>query len=381
MLTLVVFILILSLLVLVHEFGHYIVAKIFGVRVEEFGLGLPPRLFGKKIGETDYTLNVLPFGGFVKLTGEDAVIEDETACNAVTKDPKNFMSKNPIQRLLILCAGVFMNLVLALFLSYLFLAGNQFKTLNIPVFFDYHFQFGTPRVTSTMVSGFKDDGPAELAGVQLGEVIVEIDGKAIYSVDDIKQSLKDKTGNQVSVTLLNKQSEIEQRVRTVSVMPSVDDAGVPILGVYLTRVVVIEYNNKVLAGPMHAYNMLAYSTELLGKFISMSMQQRSLEPVSSGVVGPVGIYSVIGSILDYSGSSIMLNLLNFVSLMSLSLAFLNIMPLPALDGGRVFFIFAEMLLGKRVNPHFEVAVHKIGMVLLLGLLLVISIKDVFVFLF
>src|SRR5689334_5502823 len=109
--TLIVFILILSVLVLVHEFGHFIVAKKLGIRVEEFGLGIPPRLIGKKIGETTYSLNLLPFGGFVRVTGED--LEDGTPNDAALTDPRSFSSRPASQRIAVLVAGVFMNMVLA----------------------------------------------------------------------------------------------------------------------------------------------------------------------------------------------------------------------------------------------------------------------------
>ena len=126
--TLLIFILILSLLVLIHEFGHFITAKKSGVRVEEFGLGLPPRIWGKQLGETLYSLNWLPFGGFVKLTGED---DDGNGLN----DEKSFSSKKPSRRALILTAGVLMNFILGIFLYYVFLISNGFKSFYLPLIF------------------------------------------------------------------------------------------------------------------------------------------------------------------------------------------------------------------------------------------------------
>src|SRR3989344_3833234 len=128
--TLLIFIIILSVLVLVHEFGHFIVAKKNGIRVEEFGLGLPPRVFGRKIGETVYSFNLLPFGGFVKLTGED---DTEVTSKS---DPKSFVSKSPRVRAAILVAGVTMNLILAVVVFQFVLASNNYKTLYLPLFFD-----------------------------------------------------------------------------------------------------------------------------------------------------------------------------------------------------------------------------------------------------
>ena len=153
MMTLILFIIILSALVLIHEFGHYYVAKKTGVRVEEFGIGIPPRLFGKKIGETIYSVNLLPFGGFVRLSGEDGVDEDHL--EEAISDPENFLSKTPLQRAGIVVAGIVMNALLAVVLYYFFFFFTGFKSLTIPNMFDYEFKFGHVEQINTVVFGFK----------------------------------------------------------------------------------------------------------------------------------------------------------------------------------------------------------------------------------
>jgi regulator of sigma E protease len=373
MFTLLVFLLILSLLILVHELGHFLVARKNGVRVEEFGLGLPPRVFGKKIGETIYSLNLLPFGGFVKLSGEDeSEIDSEQPA-----DPRSFISKTPLQRALILVAGVFMNFMLAVVLYYTFFFMTGFKTLTLPLLFDYQFKYGQVNATHTVVAGFSEDSPLEMAGAEPGEAVLRIDGMAVNSLEELRNVLADKAGQEVNVVLtdLRTTDEVE---RVLTVVPQANEEGQGILGIFLGSAANLSYEGteRVFAGFLHTYNMLSYTRHVLGQLIGLSVSEGSIAPVSEGVAGPVGIYSVVGAILNYGGPQAYLGLIDFIALMSLSLAFLNIMPFPALDGGRLVFVFIEMIVGKRVKPSIEVAIHKWGIALLLGLIVLITIKDV-----
>jgi len=374
MLTLVIFILILSVLVLVHEFGHFIVAKKSGVKVEEFGLGIPPKLIGKKIGETIYSLNLLPFGGFVRLLGED---DTEVVSSS---DSRNFASKTPFQRIAILVAGVTMNTLLGMLLFYIILISNGFKSLNLPLIFDYKFRFGEQIATNTVVMSFMEGSAAEAGGTNSGDDVLEINDQPVYNVSDIRAFLKDKVGQKVKVLVKDMRDNSNLSIRTVYLTPTADEKGDGILGAYLTKSIVLSYQHpveKLLAGPLHAYNMVAYSVNSFKKLIGLSVVEKSVEPVSAGIAGPVGIYKVVGGILDYTKGSVVLSLLDLIALMSVSLALLNIMPFPALDGGRVFFIVIEKLRGgKKVNPSFEANVHKWGMLLLLGLIVLITIKDI-----
>ncbi len=168
--------------------------------------------------------------------------------------------------------------------------------------------------------------------------------------------------------------------KIITIVPKSDTAGAGILGIYLGKSVYLSYDTaaqKLLSGPMHAYNMLSYSAKTFKMLILLSVQEKSAAPVSEGVSGPVGIYSVIGSILGQGGKRVILSLVDLTPLMSLSLAFLNIMPFPALDGGRAFFVVLEILRkGRKVSAVFEANVHKWGMILLLGFILLITLKDV-----
>lgn len=373
MLALLIFILILSVLVLIHEFGHFFVAKKMGVRVDEFGYGIPPRLWGKKIGDTVYSINALPFGGFVKLAGED---EGEVADKT---DSRNFANKKPWQRLAILLAGVTMNLLLAVVVFYAFFAVNNFKTSSLPLLYDYNFKYGNVIRNNTVIFGFEKDSSAQKAGVELGESILEINGTRVFNVYDVRYQIKDKGGKDIWVKFLDTK-RTNPAIREVKIVPTKDSNGAGFLGVALATSVNIDYGgslgSKLTSGIQHAVNVLSYSLSTFSQLISSSVAQKSVEPVSAGVSGPVGIFSIVGVILKYKGVDAVLGLLDFTAILSLSLAFMNILPIPALDGGRAVFVVFEGLTRKKVNPKFEANLHKWGMVALLALTFVITAKDI-----
>ncbi|MBU0649911.1 site-2 protease family protein [Patescibacteria group bacterium] len=373
MMALIIFILILSLLVLVHEFGHFFVARKMGVRVEEFGFGIPPRLWGKKIGETVYSINALPFGGFVKVAGEDEVeLLDKN-------DPGNFANKSWGKRLAILLAGVVMNILLAITIFYVFFGLNNFRTASLPLLYDYEFAFGRVLRNNTVIFGFEEDSVAQKAGVGLGEAIWEINGQRVFNVHDVRYQIKDQAGQVIRVKLLDTK-EIKPSTREVTIVPTTGPNGAGFLGVALATSVTIDYgdtlSSKLTSGLQHALNVLGYSLATFSQLVSTSVAQKSIEPVSAGVSGPVGIFSIVGVILAYQGVNIILGLLDFVAILSLSLAFINILPLPALDGGRAIFVLFEGLTRKKVSPKFEAGVHRWGMIGLLALTFLVTAKDI-----
>ena len=376
MLSFLAFILILSFLILIHEFGHFITAKKMGIAVEEFGLGIPPRIFGKKIGNTIYSINALPFGGFVRLKGEDSLEVSESELH----DHENFVSKTPKQRILVILAGVFMNMLLGAVLFYISLGFSDFKTAYLPLMSDYNFKFGSVNRVQTTIFGFDKDSPLsdEALGVNLGQAIVNIDSIPVFSLEDVRTAVKGKEDQSISVTIKNLRSDDAEK--TVQVAPYIPEAGDSAkLGVYLGTSAQINYATlpqKAFSGFLHSYNILSYSVSTLGELIGFSIEEKSVEPLVETVSGPIGIYSVVDSIVDSHDSRILLNLIDLMGLISVSLAFLNIMPLPALDGGRAFFILIEGVRGKRFKPGFEANFHKIGILALMSLLVVISIRDI-----
>jgi regulator of sigma E protease len=373
MLTLLVFILILSLLVLIHELGHFLVARKLGVRVEEFGMGIPPRIWGKKVGDTLYSLNALPFGGFVKVAGED---EREVTDKS---DMGNFANVSPWRRALVLVAGVSMNVMLAVSVFYLFFGLNTFRTASLPLLYDYTFNYGTVVKNNTVIFGFEEGSVAKSSGVELGEAIQSIDGHRVFNVYDVRYQVKAKAGKEIWVKLLDTK-KIKPSIREVKIVPTVDSNGNGFLGVALATSVTIDYGgslgSKLTSGFQHALNILGYSVATFSQLVSSSVVQRSVEPVSAGVSGPVGIFSVVGIILSYQGLDAVLGLLDFIAILSLSLAVINILPIPALDGGRIAFVLVEALTRKKVSPNVEATVHKWGLIGLLALTVVVTAKDV-----
>jgi regulator of sigma E protease len=389
----------MSVLVLVHEFGHFYAARRNNVRVEEFGWGIPPRIWGKKIGETIYSINWLPFGGFVKLTGED--LEEGSVPNTVspahasssavstgfvndnasttTVDPRSFRAKNPFQRIVILLAGVVMNVLLAVFLYFVMFSMTNFRTMTLPLFFDYQFKFGHVERQNTVIGGFADNAVSKQAGLEVGEAIIEIDGVPVYSVEDIKRELVGKNGKEVNVLLMDVRM-LDRPVRSVKVTVKANEEGKVLLGVLLTPAFRMDYSGnswqRTFAGFSHTYNMGAYSISTLGNLFSLSIKEKNVAPVSESVSGPLGISKAISSILDYSGREVIIGLLDLTAILSISLAIMNVLPFPALDGGRFFFVLVELVRGKKVSEKIESYVHQWGMLFLLALLVLITVKDI-----
>ncbi|MFZ5425283.1 MAG: M50 family metallopeptidase [Patescibacteria group bacterium] len=369
MIALLIFIIILSVLVLVHEFGHFYAARKNNVQVEEFGYGLPPKIWGKKFGDTEYTINLLPFGGFVRITGEEDLEE--------SSDPNNFMSKSPVRRLSILLAGIFMNVALAIFLYYVFFFVTGFKSLALPVFFDHSFKYGRTEQINTVVTDFLEGSAAESSGLSSGEAIIEIDNTPVYSVADMRGALEDKANVPVKLLVMDIR-RLSRPTRVVEITPQANEDGAGFLGTVLNSAIVLDYSdNKLTAGFSHSYNVMSYTFSTLKSLVGVSYEEKSIEPVSGSVSGPVGIFSVVDSILRFSGKEAILGLIDLTALLSLSLAIINLMPFPALDGGRVLFVLIEMLRGgKRVSAKVETAMHKWGILILLALMVLVTFRDV-----
>ena len=215
LITVVIVLVIISILVVVHEFGHYCAAKRNGVRVEEFGVGYPPRIFGKKIGDTVYSINLIPFGGFVKITGEDEGEKSEKE----EFDPHSFSVKNPWQKSQILIAGVFMNLLLSFLLYYIFFFFTGFRSFYTPMIFDHHFKFGKELSYSTVIFDVEAESPADKAGIKPGEVILKIDGNDIKNVYDLRKALNGKAGIEVKVETININEALDRGKKEYVLVP------------------------------------------------------------------------------------------------------------------------------------------------------------------
>ena len=347
--SILIFLIVLSVLILVHELGHFITARHAGVLIEEFGFGLPPRLFGKKIGETIYSINALPFGGFVRLHGE---IEED----GITDPKRAFLNKSKKVRISVIIAGVVMNFLLAIF---------AFTIV-------YSFS-GIPRDTRQIkVIDISAGSPAVSAGLVVGDVIKKVDGKILTNTNDFIKYIDTKKDQRVKIetdsvgTRAGKKLTITPRAN-----PPVGEGP---LGVVITNTEIYfpPIWQRPFYGIYYGFKEAIFwgQTIIVGLWTIIAGLFKGQSP--QGVSGPVGIFAVTSE----AARSGILTLINFIGILSVNLAILNILPFPALDGGRLLFIGIESVIGRKVVPKIEAMVHAIGMIILLALILAITIGDI-----
>lgn len=340
MTALLTFVVILVGLVLVHEIGHFVTAKLAGVRVQEFGVGYPPRIFAVRLGETEYSLNLLPLGGFVKMLGEEDPSEKDSLA-----------SKSIPVRMLILSAGSAMNALLPFLLFSLSLMVPQ-DTATGPV----------------VVNQVAPNSPAAMAGIKPGDTILRINDRRIQNTRDLSYSIQLNLGSEV--TMLLKRDRFTQE--TVKVVPrwnppqgqGATGIAVSMTSVYRTTQAypVWEAVPLGLRGTLDTLTLT--KNEIIGWFV------RGITPQ---VAGPIGIAQMTGEVAKVGIGS----LLEFAGLLSINLAVLNILPFPMLDGGRLAFVLLEGLRGgKRVSPEREGLVHLIGFALILTMVVIVSYYDI-----
>lgn len=392
--TILIFLLILSVLVIIHELGHFLVAKKFGIKVEEFSIGFPPRVWSKKIGETLYSINALPIGGFVKLYGEDEAgagrvnipkkqLKLKTS-DVWNDDKKAFISRPVWQRAAVVIAGVVMNTLLAIIIFYIFLAMSNFRT-HIPLLGDYKF-IGAKQTNynvqknDLVISEVSKGSPAEKTGLRPPQKIVSVNGKSLKDAEKFTKIVKASQGKEIILGVKDLRTD---RDMTISATPRKNPPkGQGALGIAFYPTAVLDYQDptqKLLAGIAHPINLMQYNMDLLGKIIGFSIKEKTAKPVGDAVAGPIGIFFLFDA---YSVSDLkerVMNYLNLAGIISISLAFFNVLPIPALDGGRLFFILIEGITGRKVNQRFEAMAHTIGMAVLLTMILLVTFNDIFRF--
>lgn len=341
---LVIFIVALSVLVLVHEFGHFFTARKTGVKVEEFGLGLPPRIIGKKFGDTIYSINWLPIGGFCKLYGEDG---DGKGTDA-------FNNKNPWQKLLIVLGGVLMNLVFA-----------------VVIFSVVYTILGVPKETDKVtVIGISKNSPAEKVGLKENDVILKVGDKEIKKADQLTAEVANYKGKNVQLLIsdnqVNKEIEVEVRQNPPEGEGSI---GISISNTEMVKMPWYRVDQFVKSGFKEAY----YWGKIIGGGVFTMIGGLFQGHVPKDVTGPIGMYEATSSIKNNQG---LLAVIQFFGIVSVNLAVVNVLPFPALDGGRIVFVLYEMIFRKKANQKFEIIVNNIGMLILMGLILLITIGDI-----
>lgn len=353
--SIVIFLIILSTLVLVHEFGHFLVAKRFGIRVDEFGLGFPPR--AKKLFHwrgTLFTLNWLPFGGFVKIFGENP----EEKIEGVTSD--NFQSKNRGIQGVVLVAGVVGNFIFAwLLISLGFVAGLPAPAnLSLPI-----------ENPHTVITTVLPASPAATAGLKSGDVILSLSRGEIYS---------EITPEAVSLFIaksLEPLTFIVKRGEKISTEVVVPENGIvierPAVGISMDVIGIVKLPpHKAL---WYGLKTTSELTLLTGQAMITFFTQALLGRADiSSITGPVGIVGMVGDARELG----FIYLLTFTALISINLTIINLLPLPALDGGRLFFVLIEAVIRRPIPPRIFNVLNTVGFALLILLMVLITIQDV-----
>lgn len=334
--TVVQFLAVLAVVVIVHELGHFATAKAMGIQVNEFAFGFPPRLFGFRKGETVYSVNLLPLGGFVKLEGEN----DPSI-------PRSLASKGVGTRFLVLVAGPFMNAVLAIVL----LTGLFMFTLD-----ELH------------INAVSVDSPASDAGILEGDVILEVDGKKVKDFDTLAQLVNAGRGREIE--WLIRRSGHNTPVRLVPRIDPPEGQGATGITVELGA----SHKATPVRLPWEALWMGLKRTGLVLEAMKDEVGNWVSQGKTPNVAGPIGIAQVTGEVARDAG---LVSLVPLAALFSISLAVFNILPIPALDGGRIAFVVLEWVRrGKRIPPEKEGLIHLAGFAVLIALIITISYNDI-----
>jgi regulator of sigma E protease len=337
LITIAAFLGVLAVVIIAHELGHFFTAKSFGVKVEEFGLGFPPRLLGIRRGETLYSLNAIPLGGFTRMAGEeDPEVE------------RSLASKGVGTRLLVLSAGSIMNLILPLLL------------------FSIAYMIPHPVITEqVIVTEVAPGSPAAIAGIESGDEFVSINGELVDNIDDLERLIQSNLDKEITILVKHSDSTTEN-IKVIPRREPPEDEGA--LGVGVRMAIISQrfpfWEAIPLGAKEYTQTFVLFKEGIIGMITGM---------VPVDVVGPVGIAQLAGEAAR-AGISLLVRL---AAIFSISIAILNLLPLPALDGGRITFVLLEWVRrGKRISPKKEGLVHLIGFAMLMGLILAITYQDI-----
>ena len=340
--TIIIFILILGAIIFVHEFGHFIFAKANGVYVYEFALGMGPKLISKKTKETTYSLRLIPIGGFCQLAGEDTEIDKN---NKVPKD-RTLQAKSAWQRFLIMFFGAgfnFLFAILVLFFISLIFGSTSYK----PVIYDV-----------------EDNMPAYEVGLQKNDVIKSINNHKIYTVDDISLYLTiAPTDKKTKIVVERNNEKLTYKIKPKKVVE--DDSERYRYGIGLS--------SEKKYGVINAIKYTYHKTGSIFRQMFVTLKYLFTGGIKlNQLSGPVGIYSIVG---EQSKNGIA-SLLYLMAFLSINVGFINLLPLPAFDGGHILFIIIEKIKGSPVKPETENMIHTIGLFLLMALMIYITFNDI-----
>lgn len=357
--------LVISILTFVHELGHFLAAKLVKAKVFDFSIGFGPSFFSKKYGETQYNLRVLPFGGYVKILGDG----DPTSNKEDDKDRGNLKNKSKLAQMFVMLAGVSMNILLAVILYTIFLANNDWR-MSIGSEYENFRPVGAniqrERI-GDLPYELADEGGALDSNMYESGYILSIDGENIDDHEHLIEVLKKNISKEVNIYACDMNNECD------FFDVSVSDEGK--IGVYTgyTYDTYIDYSsNKLFAGVAHSINIVKLTGEVLSSMFFQAKESGDYSQLSNSVSGPIGIYFII----DYFKSLGIVMFLGILADLSISLAVINLLPLPALDGGRFLILFVESILRRNLNPKIEALIINISFLFLIVLIVLIMIKDI-----
>lgn len=358
---LILFFIILLVLVIIHEFGHFIVAKLVGMRVDEFAFGFPPRLFKKKVGETTYALNALPLGGYVSIWGENGEPDDEAKHH-----PRAFGNRPWWAQLLVLIAGVAMNMVLALFIFIAISYGEVTVSVDDPV---YGGRVQNPQI---MVVDVATESPAYRVGIAPGATIISVFAGKTMAPLTTATSLIDFIGSHQNDPLTITYKHVDGTVSSTTIasvygiVPDKKAIGVSVESAGTIQIGIID---AFVLGYQRTVSMTTMTLDGLTALVtSIGKGDNVLESLS----GPIGIAKIVGQTSEYGAKAV----LTLVAVLSINLAIFNILPLPALDGGRMVIVVIETVVRRKIPYKFYSIANVIGFLSLMLLLVVVTAHDI-----
>ncbi len=359
--TVVLFIVILAVLVFVHELGHFSLAKLFGIRVDEFALGFPPRIISKKIGETLYALNIVPFGGYVKIFGEEAI-------DVLPDSPdraRSFIAKNRAVQALVLLGGILMNIIFAwVLLSLVFMTGAPVSTEQ---YVGAHLENERLLIVDVLPLS-----PADVAGIKAGDAILNMsassdDRLSSVSIKNVQEFIAAHESKTLTINLKRSGQDLSLEVTPKKGVVS----AVAGIGISMDQVGTLKlpFFSALWEGGKRTIDLFLVIAQAIGVFLYQVVTGHA---DFSQVSGPVGIAVMVGSATSLG----FFYLISFTAIISLNLAVINVIPFPALDGGRLFFVLIEALIRRPLPPKVTRTLNAVGFGLLLLLLVLITYKDI-----
>jgi regulator of sigma E protease len=360
------FLLVIGLLTFVHELGHFLAAKAVKAKVSEFSLGYGPKILSKKFKDTTYNIRLLPLGGFVKILGDG----DPTKDKEDNKDDGNLKNKSKLAQIFVMIAGVTMNILLAIIFYYIFISSSAWK---MPISYDFEdFKPVGAQITKERITDLpyevQEEGLAKETGIMEKGYIISVNNQKIEYFQDLKNILEENKNKEVTLLLCDlENTECKEEKVTLT------DSGKLGVAIGYNYEVTLDYSqNKTFAGLAHTINMVKLTGNVFSSLFADAKETGDYSQLSNSVSGPVGIYFII----DYFKTLGLPIFIGLIADLSVSLAILNLLPIPALDGGRIGILLVEVIIRKDLNEKVENFLINIGFIFILLLMLAIILKDI-----